>query len=164
MVIICGLKDRSFRSHSNLATSIDLPWIVLGDFNYTRWHHEKSGGAQPRLCSMSEFNDCIDSCGLDDLHISGSHFTWSNSSFGSSRIQCRLDRVLINQIAILAPSQVHGSILNNGISDHHPILLENCNSGISCKPLLQPSKSPSNTSTPGRRRMVFLALSDRRGA
>lgn len=54
------------------------------------------GGVVPRATSMSYFNNCIDNCGLEELNLPGHAFSWSNSSIGSSRIECKVDRALAN--------------------------------------------------------------------
>lgn len=109
---------------SNIDESKDsgLPWIVAGDFNTIRWTHEKEGGAIPRAAGLIEFNDCIQEAGLIDLKLSGASFTWSNSSTGDWRIQCKLDRAIVNA-SFLHSSPFKGDILLPGISDHSPILL-----------------------------------------
>lgn len=91
-------------------------------FNTIRWNHENSGGAIPRAAGLIEFNDCIQEAGFIDLQMAGSSFTWSNSSIGDSRTECKLDRVLVNA-SFLQSSPFKGEILLPGISDHSPILL-----------------------------------------
>lgn len=99
-----------------------LPRIVVGDFNAIRWTQENEGGAIPRAAGLIEFNDCIQEAGLIDLKLSEASFTWSNSSIGDSRIQCKLDRVLVNA-SFLHSSPFKGDILLPCISDHSPMLL-----------------------------------------
>lgn len=64
----------------------------MGDFNAIRWENEKFGGSKSNNTSMQNFNDCIDHCGLLELNLANPLFTWSNSSVGKSRIECKLDR------------------------------------------------------------------------
>jgi len=80
----------------DLSTYSGLPWIVAGNFNTVRWNHEMHGGAGPRARGLIEFNDCLHDAGLLDMKLTGPLFTWFNSSVGDSRIECKLDRVLIN--------------------------------------------------------------------
>ncbi|XXG82774.1 hypothetical protein AAC387_Pa10g0665 [Persea americana] len=105
-----------------LSPSCGLPWIVAGDFNTVRWNHEKTGGAAPRARGLIDFSDCIHDAGLFDLNLTGPLYTWSNSSIGASRIECKLDRVLINA-GFLHSSPFKGEILMRGLSDHSPVLL-----------------------------------------
>ena len=105
----------------NLSTC-GLPWIVAGEFNTVRWTHEKHGGAAPRARGLIEFNDCLHDAGLLDMKLTGPLFTWFNSSVGDSRIECKLDRVLINA-NFLHSNPFQGEILMLVLSDHSPILL-----------------------------------------
>lgn len=79
-----------------LKATTSQPWVLAGDFNTLRWNHEKIGEAPPRPAGLIDFNDCIQEVGLIELTLSGSPFTWSNSSLGESRIASKLVRVLIN--------------------------------------------------------------------
>lgn len=95
----------------------------MGDFNAIRWDHEKRGGALSEISSNQQFNDCIDGCGLDDFPVSGPHFTWSNSSTGLNRVECRFDRILLNQLFTQSSINFSSSVLCPGTSDHSPLLL-----------------------------------------
>ena len=98
------------------------PWVIAGDFNTIRWTHEKIGGASPRPTRLIELSNCIQEVGIFDLQMTGSLFTSSNSSMGESRIECKLDRVLVNA-PCMSSSMFKGEVLPPGISDHSPILL-----------------------------------------
>ncbi|RWR83584.1 Ribonuclease H domain-containing protein [Cinnamomum micranthum f. kanehirae] len=102
--------------------NVSKPWIVAGDFNTIRWVLEKSEGSIPRAAGLIEFNDCIQEAGLVDLPLQGSPFTWSNSSIGATRIESKLDRVLVNA-TFLQTHPFKGEVLMPGISDHCPLLL-----------------------------------------
>eukprot|EP00268_Persea_americana_P005851 TRINITY_DN12021_c0_g3_i1.p1 TRINITY_DN12021_c0_g3~~TRINITY_DN12021_c0_g3_i1.p1 ORF type:complete len:434 (+),score=46.51 TRINITY_DN12021_c0_g3_i1:1707-3008(+) len=101
---------------------IQLYLRLAGDFNTIRWTHEKIGGASPRPSGLIEFNDCIQEVGLIDLKLSGSPFTWSKSSMGESRTECKLDRALVNA-PCMSSNLFKGEVLLPGLSDHSPILL-----------------------------------------
>ena len=77
---------------------------------------KKTGGASPRASALHEFNDCLQEAGLLDLKLCGSPFTWSNSSMGDSRIECKLDRVLVNASCMTDRDEV----LPPSLSDHPP--------------------------------------------
>lgn len=53
----------------NINIPCNMPWIVLGDFNIPRYSHEKVGGNPPRPSEMDDFNNCIQECGLLDMHL-----------------------------------------------------------------------------------------------
>lgn len=106
MVTICYgnnsvvLRDDLWKSLSAFSSKVpqQQAWAILGDFNTVRWDFEKQGGgARPNQSAMDSFNDCINTCGLEELQLKGSCFTQSNSSWGHDRIECKLDKALVNQ-------------------------------------------------------------------
>ncbi|XP_026451379.1 uncharacterized protein LOC113351651 [Papaver somniferum] len=50
---------------------LDKPWLLIGDFNTVLNADEKKGGRSPLNAAMSDFNDCIDACGLIQAPKSG---------------------------------------------------------------------------------------------
>ncbi|KAF6169262.1 hypothetical protein GIB67_013692 [Kingdonia uniflora] len=58
--------------------------------------YTRSGGTGPLSSSITEFNDCIDTCRLFENHSTGSKFSWCNGQKGNARILIRLDRALYN--------------------------------------------------------------------
>ncbi|KAG2686056.1 hypothetical protein I3760_10G158300 [Carya illinoinensis] len=60
------------------------PWLVAGDFNIIVEDGERIGGHPRAISAMDEFNACLDSYGLLDLSISGSHVSWCNGHSGTS--------------------------------------------------------------------------------
>ncbi|KAF6151738.1 hypothetical protein GIB67_002021 [Kingdonia uniflora] len=77
-------------------SKLNLPWLVLGDFNIIRLQTEKFGGSGPTLSSINEFNDCLDECELLESVTLGMKLTWCNGQSGGARISRRLDRALYN--------------------------------------------------------------------
>ncbi|KAF6167559.1 hypothetical protein GIB67_031760 [Kingdonia uniflora] len=76
--------------------TLNLPWVAIGEFNCIRNWDERSGGTGPLPCSISEFNDCIDSCRLIESFSTGPKFSWCNGQKGKARILRRLNRALYN--------------------------------------------------------------------
>ncbi|KAF5468581.1 hypothetical protein F2P56_012724 [Juglans regia] len=74
----------------------DHPWLVVGDFNSIRNDSERIGGNPRPLGSMTDFNNCLDQCGLFDLSSGGNQMSWCNGHEGSFRSWIKLDRVVIN--------------------------------------------------------------------
>ena len=71
---------------------VDLPWLMVGDFNEILSNNEKEGGnIRPQRC-MQQFRDCLFDCNLEDLGFIGDKFTWRRG-----RIRERLDRAVSNQ-------------------------------------------------------------------
>lgn len=71
---------------------------------------------------MDDFNSCLNYAALNDLQLGGGTFTWSNSSFGSRRTICKLDRNLGNIDFCCKFPDYDCSLLPPGLSDHHAIL------------------------------------------
>ncbi|XP_074283610.1 uncharacterized protein LOC141608150 [Silene latifolia] len=99
------------------------PWVVMGDFNIVRYSHEKIGNLPAHLPDMLDFNNCLSSCGLDDMQGTGSDFTWFNKQDPSTRVYSKLDRVLVNGDWLLTFPQTAAQFLPPGVSDHCPALL-----------------------------------------
>lgn len=57
---------------------------------------EKTKGTVPRAIGLIEYNDYIQDAGLINLKLTSPLYTWSNSSFDDSRIERKLDRILVN--------------------------------------------------------------------
>ncbi|KAK9733272.1 hypothetical protein RND81_04G056300 [Saponaria officinalis] len=94
------------------------PWLVLGDFNVIRYEHEKLSLTPPVLSDIVDFNDCLLSCGLDDMNCTGCEFTWHNRQDSGSAVYSKLDRVLINAAWSGAFAQTSAQFLTPGMSDH----------------------------------------------
>ncbi|MQM16875.1 hypothetical protein Taro_049836 [Colocasia esculenta] len=91
-------RQSLWRDIVTLSTSINLPWLIVGDFNSVRFPHEKIGGRLLTTSILRDFNTCIDASSLLDLKSVGNTFSWNNRSIGARRIACRLDRALINHL------------------------------------------------------------------
>ena len=108
----------------NLAATISLPWVLLGDFNDMTSEDEKMGGLPLNKTRIAFFKNCMDKCGLTDLGFQGPRFTWTNKSLAwNGPIQERLDRGLGNaEWKLLFPmAEIHH--LPRVKSDHCPIML-----------------------------------------
>ncbi|KAK8701497.1 hypothetical protein V6N13_019884 [Hibiscus sabdariffa] len=74
----------------DLASTINGPWMLMGDFNATVDVLEWKGGAGSTRPSR-DFQSFIFYCGLRDLGYQGPDYTWSRGS-----THARLDRMLCN--------------------------------------------------------------------
>ncbi|XP_077237378.1 uncharacterized protein LOC143879071 [Tasmannia lanceolata] len=108
---------RSLRSSSQ-------PWLLVGDFNVTRFHSERLGGAPPNIEDMNAFNDCIDDCSLLDLKTVGQALSWSNCSKSGDIKLRRLDRALVNGFWIQKFPNSLGIYKYPNISNHSPIIVQ----------------------------------------
>ena len=73
-------------------SSVELPWILLGDFNNVRSRDEKANGLPVTMYEIRDFNNCCYDIGLSDLKSTGVFYTWSNNSVWS-----KLDRAMVNK-------------------------------------------------------------------
>ncbi|KAL0381232.1 UNVERIFIED_CONTAM: hypothetical protein Sangu_0187500 [Sesamum angustifolium] len=74
---------------------MNMPWLILGDFNCVKSATEKQLGATPTWYELKDFADCCLSLGLNDAPTTGCYFTWYSNS-DSNPVWCKLDRVLYN--------------------------------------------------------------------
>ena len=66
---------------SSVVASIQIPWVVLGDFNEVIGPNEISGDNIPWTTGMNDFTDCLHKSCLLDLRYTGLFYTWSNWRF-----------------------------------------------------------------------------------
>ncbi|GAV87498.1 Exo_endo_phos domain-containing protein, partial [Cephalotus follicularis] len=85
-------KDLIFNPH--LASSV--PWLILGDFNASRFPQDQLNGSARLSKAMSKFNECLKSMEVDDIRSVGRFFTWSNKRACNFAVNKELDRVLGN--------------------------------------------------------------------
>ena len=97
---------------------LDVPWIVMGDFNVALASSEHSRGfiASSQL-GMRYFQDLVGDCNLTDLAYSGALFTWWNKR-DEDPLGKKLDRALVNAAWLRSYPQSTASFEAGGISDH----------------------------------------------
>ncbi|KAK7251598.1 hypothetical protein RIF29_34935 [Crotalaria pallida] len=85
--------------------------------------HEKLGGQEIEFAQVMDFRNCVDMCNLQDMVSLGCSLTWKNKQIGSDRIYSKLDRALVNDSWISTWPSVTANFLNEGVSDHSPIVI-----------------------------------------
>lgn len=107
----------------HLASNMEGPWLVGGDFNIILYEEEKYSGLQVYIREVEDFVGCINMCKLSDLEFNGSLYTWWNRRSDEACIFKRLDRCLGNQqFQDLFPSLEIEHSIKYG-SDHAHLLL-----------------------------------------
>ncbi|GAV92778.1 hypothetical protein CFOL_v3_36156, partial [Cephalotus follicularis] len=87
------------------------PWVVLGDFNVTRYGHEHSRTSSVTK-AMKDFNNAINVSELEDISASGFLYTWSNM------------RALGNWQWFKTLGDSYAAYHPPGISDHSPVSIQ----------------------------------------
>lgn len=98
---------------------LDLPWIVIRDFNTTLSSREHSRGVTSRVSQtgMRHFQDMVGDCNLTDMVSTGALFTWWNKR-EEDPIGKKLDRTLINAAWFRNFPYSSSRFVAGGISDH----------------------------------------------
>ena len=98
------------------------PWVVIGDFNTTRFISEKSGGKLVQDSAMNEFHECLFNLELVDIPFLGPIFTWMNRREGVNFIARKLDRCLQNEYCMDMFPNALTEVQPPGLSDHCPLV------------------------------------------
>ncbi|XP_026450516.1 uncharacterized protein LOC113350588 [Papaver somniferum] len=101
---------------------MQLPWLVLGDFNTILSCDEKVEGRSPLRLSMTNFNNCLDHCGLLQAPKSGIQFSWCNNRVGKKRILCDLDKAFFNAKWLELYASWRYKVGVKGVSDHGALM------------------------------------------
>ncbi|XP_075101885.1 uncharacterized protein LOC142177309 [Nicotiana tabacum] len=106
-----------------LASDMELPWLVGGDFNVLLHEDEKIGGLPVHPPEYEDFAFCVNSCGLFEQGYKGSPFTWWNGRSNAECIFKRLDRIFVNlPFQNVLPTIELEHLIRTG-SDHAPLLM-----------------------------------------
>ena len=68
-------REESWALLEQLSGRMDLPWVIMGDFNEILHAGEKTRGNQRPASQMKRFGEVINRCNLRDLGYVGSDFT-----------------------------------------------------------------------------------------
>jgi endonuclease/exonuclease/phosphatase family metal-dependent hydrolase len=113
-------KDEFMQELRNVRSVIQGPWMLCGDFNMIYQTYDKSNGRLHRSL-MRRFRQMLDDLQLDELHLSGRLFTWSNHR--DSPTMERRDRVFASVDWLEQYNCHHLRCLSSDYSDHAPLLL-----------------------------------------
>lgn len=116
-----NLKPDFLNELRAIASTVDKPWIICGDFNMIRYAHEKNN-PNFHLAEADAFNDCINDLNLIELPLLDRLFTWTNKRTVPTLE--RLDRAFINlEWDGVLPSTLLSSMTRR-TSDHVPLKIE----------------------------------------
>lgn len=76
---------------------LNMPWIVIGNFNVTlaSSEHSRAHDYRPDQLGMTQFQEVVTDCSLQDLPYTGALFTWWNQR-EEDPIGKKLDKALVN--------------------------------------------------------------------
>ncbi|GLT80975.1 hypothetical protein SLA2020_523840 [Shorea laevis] len=89
------IRNILWQELSAMASVIQGPWMIIGDFNDVVDQSEKFGGNQIFQTRVRAYLDCMNNCNMVDLGFIGNRFTWVNMRFSNQLIRERLDRVWV---------------------------------------------------------------------
>ncbi|XP_062198268.1 uncharacterized protein LOC133900987 [Phragmites australis] len=115
-----SLKDAFLDEIKNVRSLWLGPWLIIGDFNMISSSADKNNNRLNRR-SMSRFCNFINDLELQDLHLFGQHYTWSNER--ASPTLERLDRALVSSDWDAEFLDSFLQALSLDCSDHCPLLL-----------------------------------------
>ncbi|GAV85491.1 Exo_endo_phos domain-containing protein [Cephalotus follicularis] len=130
VLVVCGSCD--YRERRDLWANLvhhsqrfkSMPWVILGDFNVSRWPNEHSGGRPMLSKAIREFSECIKKCELQDLRQAGFFFSWSNKRTGVEAMSKKIDRVMGNWGWFKEFNHVKAMFPSMGISNHSPCIIQ----------------------------------------
>ncbi|XP_059669008.1 uncharacterized protein LOC132314126 [Cornus florida] len=102
---------------------INGPWLVVGDWNATRFHSDKKGGRMVPKKLLAEFNDCLQHAGLIELFATNGEWTWCNRQGSDRRILAKLDRVFTNNAWLQMFTCTKISYSASTSSDHYGVVI-----------------------------------------
>ncbi|KAI0529247.1 hypothetical protein KFK09_001794 [Dendrobium nobile] len=105
-------------------SSKEFNMVIGGDFNYILSKEDKRGGKRFKFpLGPKEMKNFLSNYDFHEIGYVGQKFTWCNNQNGVDRILERLDRCLLNSVALNTPNQFVVRNLARVASDHCPILL-----------------------------------------
>uniref|UniRef100_A0A803PQ90 DUF4283 domain-containing protein n=1 Tax=Cannabis sativa TaxID=3483 RepID=A0A803PQ90_CANSA len=127
VTFIYGFNDEQKREElwgnlEKLATGIQEPWIILGDFNEILYANERVG-RKAQSNPSQRLRDCMELCEITDLKFSGSFLTWNNKQKPDDRIFSKIDRAMVNPQWSCSFPNSKAVFLPKLSFDHIPILV-----------------------------------------
>lgn len=120
-----------------IADSINMPWLIAGDFNDIKSPDEQKGGVAAHERKCKKFRDNIARCKLIDMGTEGPRYTWKGPRCQfSTHLYKKLDRGLCN---LEWRNEFNEAFIRVGPriqSDHHPLLIhiEHAKRGVTRRP------------------------------
>jgi ribonuclease HI len=100
------------------------PWLMMGDFNETKWQHEHLSETKRSEKRMAEFRSLLNFCNLQDITYVGPPWTFDNKRKGDQNVKARIDRAVASQDWSVLYPQAKITHICSTRSDHLPLLLD----------------------------------------
>lgn len=91
-----SVRKQTRNKLSELSEHINLPWLLMGDFNEINKPQEKFGGRPPNRIKIETFNRLLHKADLIDLGFVDPRYTWTNCRQPEAIIRTRIDRCHAN--------------------------------------------------------------------
>jgi hypothetical protein len=116
-----GQKDLFLEELAAIKGSCPGPWLIIGDFNLILSAADKNNQHINRR-NLQNFRRTVDELELQDLHLHGRLYTWSNERDNPTLV--KLDRALASLDWDHQFPSCHLQALSSDASDHCPLLLQ----------------------------------------
>lgn len=108
-------REALWDSLIDIADTVDVPWLVGGDFNTIAQPEENFGKIKANEKSILDFNNFLMRAGLSNTNFSGNSFTWTNNRQGDDLF-----------LKGLTDSWLMVDLFQNMVCQELPILLGMC--------------------------------------
>ncbi|XP_074557015.1 uncharacterized protein LOC141812990 [Curcuma longa] len=93
---------------------MDLPWLLIGNFNSPLSPDDKGGGLDVSSHATEDFQEFAFKARVEDLHSTSCQFTWTNG-----HVICKLDRTRVNALWLEQDRSNYAEFRPPGVfSDH----------------------------------------------
>lgn len=110
----------------NLGKNINIPWIVIGNYNKVLTSQDRIGGNHVTINKYKELDDKMQRNGLFQAPTKGCHYTWSKKHT-TGAIHSRIDKLIGNLQWFHTYQDATVEIFQPNISDHSPIIVSYLN-------------------------------------
>ncbi|PNX88188.1 hypothetical protein L195_g044290, partial [Trifolium pratense] len=118
-----GRRRDSWNFLRHLASTSQLPWCIIGDFNDILSSDEKRGRNDRPDWLINGFRDAVVDAGLIDIELVGYPFTWFKSLGTERAVEEKLDRAMANIEWCNLFTHAALECLTTTASDHYPLHL-----------------------------------------
>lgn len=116
-------RQELWKELQEFATTHNIPWMIAGDFNDTRFPSERNKSCTETDRRSTRFNDWVNDMDLLEVEFTGAAHTWARGLSPETRQSARLDRAFCNGNWGLRFDRAKVKHLPASHSDHCPIFV-----------------------------------------